>query len=346
MEFVDSADADPGTDAVDVFTKHEHFVMDYSKGTGKEWTYKAYTLDRSRYPDDPRLQNLAHGTASAFVRRINGKRFLYLIGQWPDMVSIYRFDGEIAVPSGIFAKKHLSWPADQPKNARWMWRDRNGDGSIQSNEYENLGQADDSIWAWDIDSKGDIWQASKASGIIRQYQVQGLDAYGSPIYSGAAAREIPMPAPIQAIERIKYFPATDVMYVSGYTSAHPKTGSEWGIVGTEIVRYDNWSTTKKVRWRITLPYAPKADPFVLIKAMDVAGERVFAVDSRMNIVYVYDAATGSLVTKLTPGPEVAGESGWIDIPYGLRAYRRKNGEYLVFVEEDWKAKVIMYRLTS
>ena len=159
LEFVDSADADPGTDAVDVFTKHEHFVMDYSKGIGKEWTYKGYTLDKFRYPDDPRLQNLGHGTASAFVRRINGKRFLYLIGQWPYMVSIYRFDGEIAVPSGILAKKYLGWPANQPKNARWMWRDRNGDGSIQSNEYENLGQADDSIWAIDIDSKGDIWQA-------------------------------------------------------------------------------------------------------------------------------------------------------------------------------------------
>ena len=90
--------------------------------------YKAYTLDRSRYPDDPRLQNLGHGTASAFVRRINGKRFLYLIGQWPDMVSIYRFDGEIAVPSGILAKKYLGWPANQPTNARWMWRDRGGVG--------------------------------------------------------------------------------------------------------------------------------------------------------------------------------------------------------------------------
>ena len=223
--------------------------------------------------------------------------------------------------------------------SQWGWL-------YSSNEYENLGNEDDSIWAIEIDSKGDIWQASEAAKIIRHYPFQGLDAHGSPIYSGAASEEIPMPTPFQALERIKYFPGTDVMYVSGYTSENPKNGDEWGIVGTEIVRYDNWSTTKKVRWRITLPYAPKADPFVLIKAMDVAGDRVFAVDSKKAIVYVYNAATGSLVTKLTPGPEVAGESGWIDIPYGLRAYRRKNGEYLVFVEEDWKAKVIMYRLTS
>jgi hypothetical protein len=51
-----------------------------------------------------------------------------------------------------------------------------------------------------------------------------------------------------------------------------------------------------------------------------------------------------LVKTLKPGQEVAGESGWIDIPYGIRAVRRSNGEYLVFVEEDWKGKVIFYRL--
>ena len=77
--------------------------------------------------------------------------------------------------------------------------------------------------------------------------------------------------------------------------------------------------------------------------MDVAGDRVFAVDSRTAVVYVYDAATGASVTTLKPGLEVKSESGMIDIPYGLRAYRRANGKYLVFVEEDAKAKIIMYR---
>jgi hypothetical protein len=35
-------------------------------------------------------------------------------------------------------------------------------------------------------------------------------------------------------------------------------------------------------------------------------------------------------------------TGWIDIPYGLRAFRRANGQYLVFVEDDLKSKVLMY----
>ena len=345
LQFVDNADADPATDGVDVFTKHEHFIMDYSKGSGQESSYKAYTVDKFRYPDDPRLHNEDHSAASVFVRRIEGKRFLYLTGMYAKQLSVYRMKGEIAVPSAIFAREHSTWPTNQPATGSWLWRDKNGDGSIQSDEYESLGAADGSIWGWEVDSKGDIWQTSE-SGLIRHYRYQGLDAYGSPNYIGSASEVIPMPTPFNKLERIKYFPDTDVMYLGGYTIDRPHAGEEWGIVGTEIVRYDNWSKSRKVRWRVTLPYNPSANPILIIKAMDVVGDKVFAVTSRTAEVYVYDTETGASLTTLSPGPEVAGESGWIDIPYALRAYRRSNGEYVVFVEEDAKAKVIMYRFAS
>jgi len=76
--------------------------------------------------------------------------------------------------------------------------------------------------------------------------------------------------------------------------------------------------------------------------MDIAGI-VFAVDFKTAAVRVR-CRDGVFVRKLT-GPEVLSESGQIDIPYALRAFR-ENGEYLVFVEEDAKAKVIMYRLAG
>jgi hypothetical protein len=342
LQFVDNADADPGIDGLDVFTKHEHFMMDYSKSNGQEWTYKSYTVDKFRYPDDPRLHNQNHSAASVFVRRIKGKRFLYLTGMFAHQLTVYRFDGEIAVPSAIFARNHSTWPTNQPAKGSWLWHDKNGDGSIQSNEYESLGAEDDSIWGWEVDSNGDVWQASE-SGYIKHYRYLGFDAYGSPSYNAASSEKIPMPAPFKSLTRIKYFPERDTMYLGGYTVDRPHTGDEWGIVGTEIVRYDNWTKNKTPRWRINLPYDPKANPMLIIKAMDVAGDRVFAVDSRKAEVYVYDTGTGAFVTKLTPGTEVAGESGWVDIPYGLRAFQRSNGEYLVFVEEDAKAKVIVYR---
>ena len=339
LAFLDSADADPATDGVDVFTKDEHFVMDYRQRGGQEWTYHAYTVDRLRYPDDARLHTLL---TSPFLRRIGGKRFLFLTDQFASRLAIYRFDGEIAVPSALFARKPADWPQNQPQQGSWLWRDLNGDGSIQTREYERLGNAD-SAWGWEVDSSGDIWQISEA-GSIKRYLYQGLDQYGSPVYTGTARTVTPMPAPFQQLLRLKYFPETDTMYLGGYTTERPQTGQEWGIVGTEIIRYDNWSTTAKIRWRIALPYNPEANPMVIIKAMDVVGNRVFAGDSRTAQIYVYDASTGALVTKLAPGPEVAQESGWLDIPYALRAFQHRNGEFLVLVEEVWKAKVMLYRL--
>jgi hypothetical protein len=77
--------------------------------------------------------------------------------------------------------------------------------------------------------------------------------------------------------------------------------------------------------------------------MDVPGNRIFAV-TMQNPVFVisWDATTGEEVIQMTLGEEVYGQSGWVDIPYGLRSFQRSDGEYLVFVEEDWKAKVIVY----
>jgi len=51
---VDSADADPGTDAW-TCSQARTLCHGYSKGSGQEWTYKGYTLDKFRYLDDKRL---------------------------------------------------------------------------------------------------------------------------------------------------------------------------------------------------------------------------------------------------------------------------------------------------
>jgi hypothetical protein len=36
-------------------------------------------------------------------------------------------------------------------------------------------------------------------------------------------------------------------------------------------------------------------------------------------------------------------TGWIDVLTGISAFKRSTGEYLVFVEEDYKGKVLLYR---
>ena len=46
---------------------------------------------------------------------------------------------------------------------------------------------------------------------------------------------------------------------------------------------------------------------------------------------------------MAPGPEVGSKSGWVDVPYGISAHLRADGEYVIFVEEDAFAKNILYR---
>ncbi|MBR8838138.1 MAG: hypothetical protein DSM106950_30090 [Stigonema ocellatum SAG 48.90 = DSM 106950] len=355
LEFVDNADVDATTDGVDVFTKHEHFVMDYTKPAGKQWTYKGYTLNAFKYPQDPRL----HTSPDApWFRNIKGKPFLFLTNMYEDNLQIYRFqkstDGEIAIPSGMFVistaegKPLLSgnWPPNQPSSGEWIWRDSNGNGAFDRGEYDSSKDYP-YLGGWWVDSKGDVWKTLRTQdGVgIRHYPLQGLDAKGNPIYTYKSIEKQKTPSIFTDIRRIEYYPATDTMYLSGFTKEHPAVGDDAGIVGSEIARFNNWSKGNTIpHWRIVIPYDTTGKREVQTAAMSVEGDYVFAVTVKTKEVYVYKTATGEQVQKLTPGPEVAGESGWVDIPYGIRAFRRSNGEYLVFVEEDDKGKVIMYQI--
>jgi len=62
-------------------------------------------------------------------------------------------------------------------------------------------------------------------------------------------------------------------------------------------------------------------------------------------VFVNRLTDGAAVGVFEPGPTVGGieNTGWIDILTGTSAFQRQDGEYLVFVEEDYRAKVLLYR---
>jgi hypothetical protein len=354
LEFIDCAEPDPAFEA-DVYTKEEHFVMNYARPAGGQWIYQGYTVNRFKYPDDPRLHT---GAASVFVRRIAGKRFLFTTDMYSGELAVFRFqpgtDGETAIPAVLFAKKHYApedksvWPAAQPPKGEWLWRDVNGDGRMQVGEFAQSGTGKDAPdgWGWSVDSRGDVWQASDRDG-LREFPCLGLDAHGSLVYSYASLKTTPMTAPFVELCRAEYRFETDTMFLSGYTTERPHKGGEWGTVGTEVVRYDGWSRgDPKPALRIALPYDGKREPQVYIKAMCIAGDCLFAVESRdPERVFVYDARTGALRGTMQPDETVGKSSGWVDTPYGIRAVRRASGEYLVFVEEDLDAKVLLYRWT-
>jgi hypothetical protein len=355
LEFVDNVDVDPSSDGQDVYTKNEHFEMDFGKSSGEQWNYAGHTVDRFKYPEDPRL-NLGEKHASApFFRRIRGEPFLFVTDMYSHFLQIYRFDpttdGEVAIPSGLLAKEHLdgAWPPHQPAEGEWIWRDGDGDGAFASNEYDgpDSDSALNDLWGWWVDTGGDVWQAGQENTGIRHFPLQGLDPHGNPIYTYASMRTTPTPAPFSepdgGLQRIEYDSENDVMYLGGYTAEHPF--SHWGQVGKVVARYDNWSSgNRTARWQIVLPYENTAeDVGDWPKAMSVAGSKLFVAYLSTAKVHVYDTETGTQEAELSPGSEVGSESGWVDIPYGIRAYQRNSGEYLIFVEEDAFAKVMMYR---
>ena len=66
-------------------------------------------------------------------------------------------------------------------------------------------------------------------------------------------------------------------------------------------------------------------------------------DGGKQYTHVLSVTDGRYVGSLSPGPEVGGNAGWQDMPYPIQALKRKDGEYLVLVEEDWRGKNLLYR---
>jgi hypothetical protein len=85
-------------------------------------------------------------------------------------------------------------------------------------------------------------------------------------------------------------------------------------------------------------------------SITVAGDYLFtpytgessAIGVKWGQVKVYNKATGDSVGSMEPS-SVTGQIGLQDIVDDISAIKRSNGEYVVFVEDDWKAKTIMYR---
>jgi hypothetical protein len=299
--FTDNVDADPFTDATQVYGTDERFIMDYSKTNGQEWEYVGYTKDINTYPDDPRKGV----RASVFVRKVQGHRLLYETHMYADILNVFSFE--------------------------------------PNNDIAVLAHVHKGGWALEADREGNIWDARDG---IRKTPLVGFDPTGKPIF-GQTERISDFPEDFNSVMRLKYDSDMDRMYISGYT---PTTGGDegsWGIVGKVLARYDDWSQGNRTSSvRVNVPFDLTTDPLTHMKAMDIAGDYVFfaGIQTR-GITWVYSINTGEFVGQLIPGPEVGGNqnTGWIDIPYGVRATQRANGEYVIFIEEDNHGKIMVYR---
>ncbi len=360
LTFVDLADFDPDNDS-DVFTKEEHFKLDYAQPAGREWSCAGYTVNRFKYPQDPRLHIWSAG---AWVRRIGGRRVLFVNDMNGEHLQAYRFgpeaDGETAIPSAFFAKRRVSdrkspgWPPHQPEKGEWIWRDANGNGAFDAGEFvSNQGTDAPVSQGWWVDARGNVWLATETRG-IRLFPLQGLDAQGNPIWNYDTLRTFPHPVGFKQVKRARYLPESDTLFLAGTTDEHQN--QHWKPSGPVLARYDRWLAGERTpRWRITLPYVRGSSGHSSCEPMgfDVAGDFLFVPYTgaskphgvKHGRVEVFRATDGAGLGFLEPDPAV-GEIGLQDIRECLAARRRADGEFLVLLEDDYKSKIVLYRLKA
>ncbi|MBL9173064.1 MAG: hypothetical protein JNL10_05980 [Verrucomicrobiales bacterium] len=337
--FCDVAVADPADDAATVWGIQERYAMDWNQPPGRDARWVAYTLDRHRYPNDPRglmhvKQQGEHGLTSPQVVYLQGRRFLFVGGMFAsNFINIFRFDGEIAVPSGLILQwgnalynTDLAWPPHKPAGTS-IWRDLNGDGDYQSAEYTpNTDRVKPGPF-W-VDQKGNLWMAY---GFFR-YDFQGLDAQGNPIYSADRITHLEKPEGVNRVARVCYLDDTDTLVVA-------EEGEDMRHIRRVFICPGYQAGRRK-----TVSFVPPAGSET--SCVTVAGDYVFTGGwkerGRIGVNRIQD---GAEVGVLDPGPTVGGveNTGWIDLLTGISAYRRRDGEYLVFVEENYKAKCLIYR---
>jgi len=354
LEFVNTAVPDPANDTT-VFTSTQRHTLDFSQPPGKGWSFDAFTLDRFAYPNDPRLHLIAECVLA--VREFDHRRYLYLSDMYSRFVIVYRFeaDSEIAVPCAMFGREHLkeNWPEHQPADGAWLWRDAKGNGDMEADEFESIPGDNQFVWGWSVDANGTVWKALRENG-IRRFPLHGFDGHGNPIYRVQDSQVIDNPQPFQTtasfkgdISRVEYDPASDTMYLSGYTSEHPNTPSMWGLVGTVICRYDHWSQgNRQMGWQIVLRYDAMEAPNkkqTLPKAMSIAGDFLFVAYMQQPRILVYNLKTANLKETIMPrAPVRADEFGWVDLPYGMKAFARSDGRYIVFTQEELHGRIVFY----
>jgi hypothetical protein len=352
LTFVDMADIDPASEG-DVFTKEEHFRVDYSRPPGQQWSYAGYTVNRFKYPEDPRLHI---GSAGAWVRKLKDKRFLFVNDMNGENLQVYRFasdHGEIAIPAGLFAKNRLqkeeNWPPHQPEKGEWIWRDHNGNGAFDKDEYHGVsGEDSPAAQGWTIDSKGGIWLATETKG-LRYYAFKDLDEKGNPVWE-SKPKVFPHPAEFKEVKRIRYSSSSDVLYIGGTTQEHKN--QHWKPMGPVIARYDGvMKGEPKLKWKTVLPYVEGSKGHSSCEPMsfDLASDLLFvpytgaskADNIKTGRVEILKASDGTAVGHVEPSQAV-GEIGLQDIRESLRAIKRKANDYLVFLEDDYKSKILVY----
>lgn len=312
LEFVDGATVDPYTataTAVDVYSADEHYQVDLTTGA---WTWAGHTTDRFARPTDLRFQDVARVPLRIVL--LGGVKFLICTDMGNGILVFYSLSGEQATQQTTISGGCMS-----------------------------------------VDADGHIW--GRHDDHLYRRAFTGLTG-GVPQYAAEASQGAGFPAPFTYIGRIRYDVATDSLYAIGFTTARPNWAGSDKVAGTVLARYDNWVTSgnRTATWTVDVPSFTGSDLFdndgLGVVAIDQAGGMVFGTmltsepdpaPRQQTKMFAWSAATGVQVAAWFAGATV-GSTGWVDTLDGVNATRLPNGDTVVFQEEDFRAKILGYRL--
>jgi hypothetical protein len=348
--FVDVACADPRSDGKDVWAVQEHYIMDYARPASQQAKWVGYSLDRHKYPNDPRglmfvKQQGEHGLTSPQVVYLKGRRFMFIGGMFAsNFINIFRYDrdglGEMAIPSGLIMQwghglynTDLHWPPQRPEGKTFIWRDLNGDGDYQATEYApNTDRVQPGPFY--VDKRGNIWMAY---GFFR-YDFQGLDDQGNPIYFADKITVMEKPKGMKDVARVFYDSDTDTL-VAAEQGVEEHGRSDMRHIGRIFVCRNYLAGNREA---VSFTSGAGAEAACVAAAGDYAFTGGWKERGRVHVNRLSD---GAAIGVFDPGPTVGGveKTGWVDILTGITAHQHRDGAYLVFIEEDYRAKSILYR---
>ncbi|MFM0223607.1 SMP-30/gluconolactonase/LRE family protein [Paraburkholderia dipogonis] len=273
-------------------------------------TFVANTVDPFTYPSDPRLNMNDTQRDEHFGQlvTVGGNRILVASGQNPGIFYFFHFNpasGYIAIP----------------------------DASIPGPAFNTNLQV---TGGFSIDSRGDVWAGLDRTNHIYHYPLSGFDGNGKPAWGPAVT--ISIPQSIRPLTRILYLAESDTMIL-----AQGIAGSwDWTAMQSRIEVYHGWSAGNTTR----------PDPVITLtsanpKSITAAGNYLFVgyVHTVPNID-AFNLTTGQLVTTLinsNPGAVDVGND--VDSMYGLRAYLRAAGEYVITKDNYNGSSMVVYRWT-
>jgi hypothetical protein len=185
---------------------------------------------------------------------------------------------------------------------------------------------------------------------IRAYAFTGLTPSGLPQWDWAKPFVFKRPPEFDEMRRVNYDAEHDLLVVGGGKSTAKH--QHWKPMGPVLCAYDGaLRGSAKLRWSVTLPLDDGANGHESHEPIgfDLAGDYCFvpytrglvADGLRHAFIKVLRLSDGRCVGNLV-AEDALGEIGLLDLEYSANARRLADGRYVVLLEEDCRAKTIMF----